>query len=220
VPQTADPSLVPGLPESRLSPDQLAQLPASSPAPPWTCQAKAVVWVQRGSTPEFEWRGRVQPLAMVCFVQYLDTPVGTYHEVLAGAFLRDGLRPRLQVPFIAVDSLASVHGGRANWALPKTLAGFEGDIGRATAKATGDGWSVSVQPLRPSGWLPSGLRLPIRSRFRSTGPLGVYATTMRATGRPILLGTEVEGETLTAWLGSGRHLGMAFTGRMRIDAPQ
>jgi hypothetical protein len=221
LPPTADPALVPGLPESTLSADQLAELPAGSPPAPWTVQARALVWVQRASTPEFAWQGRAQSLAMVCFVEYLDTPVGPYHEVLAGAFLRDGLRPRAQVPFIAVDSLASVHGGRANWALPKTVATFEGEIGRATARAAGDGWSVSARPARPKAALslPSSFRLPIRSRFRSIGPLGVYLTTMRAAGRPILIRSEVEGETLAGWLGSGRHLAIALTGQMRVDAP-
>jgi hypothetical protein len=221
VPPTADPAVVAGLPESTLSADQLAALPASSPAAPWTVQARALVWVQRASAPPFAWLGRTQPLAMVCFVDYLDTPVGPYHEVLAGAFVRDGRHPRAQVPFIAVDSLASVHGGRANWALPKTVATFEGEIGRATARAVGDGWSVSVRPARPKAALslPSGFRLPIWSRFGSIGPLGVYATTMRAVGRPVLIRSEIEGETLGGWLGSGRHLAIALTGQMRVDAP-
>ena len=65
---------------------------------------------------------------MAGFVEYLDTPVGPYHEVLAGNLLWTGRLSVSQVPFIAVDSLASVAGGRANWALPKTMADFEVDL--------------------------------------------------------------------------------------------
>jgi hypothetical protein len=222
---TADPASVAGLPESRLAPDQLAQLPAGSPDAPWSCRATAVLWLQRARTPDFDWRARPAPLAVAGLIEYLDTPVGPYHEVLAGAVLRDGFRPRVQVPFIAVDSLASIHGGRANWALPKTTARFEGEIGRATARAVGDGWSFSVRAARTvrvartARTAVAGPRLPVRLRFTSTGPLGEFSTRLRATGRPVLVETVAEGETLTGWLGSGRHLAVVLTGRMWIDPP-
>ena len=63
---------------------------------------------------------------MGAFVHYLDTPVGPYAEVLASpaVLLRGGLLAAAHIPFIAVDSEASVRGGRENWALPKTLARF------------------------------------------------------------------------------------------------
>lgn len=49
------------------------------------------------------------------------------------------------VAFIAVDSSASVVGGRANWALPKQLAHFDGDPGRAAVvTARGEDWEVRV----------------------------------------------------------------------------
>ncbi len=167
---------------------------------------------------------------MVGFVEYLDSPVGHYHEVLAGSLVRTGLTFRLQVPFIAVDSLASVAGGRINWALPKTMADFTTDLSFGTdldftsdraagsACAKGQGWSVSVQPVR-TGHRPQ-LRLPIRLRSSATGPLGSYRTSLRARGQLIRVRTQVDGETLTGWLGSGTHLALVFSGRLRVHAPE
>ncbi len=51
------------------------------------------------------------PVAVGAFVRYLDSPVGAYDEVLACPHLLTG--GRLHIPFIAVDSLPSVVGGRA-----------------------------------------------------------------------------------------------------------
>ncbi|MHB8242684.1 MAG: acetoacetate decarboxylase family protein [Solirubrobacteraceae bacterium] len=63
---------------------------------------------------------------MGAFLRYKEGPVGAYDELLAmpNVLLRDR-RLSLHVPFIAVDSEASIAGGRGNWALPKTLAEFE-----------------------------------------------------------------------------------------------
>jgi hypothetical protein len=227
MPPTADPATVKGLPESTLRPEHLLALPADVPAAPWSCRVRALVWCQRASAPAFDWAafdwppsdwlGRPIPLAVAGFVEYLDTPVGRYHEVLAGSLLRTGMVPMVQVPFIAVDSLASVAGGRANWALPKTMAGFEGDLAGASVRAGGDGWSVEA---RPAGARPrSRGRLPLALRFVAIGPLGRYRTSLRATGRLVRIRTEVHGQTLAGWLGSGRHQAALLTGRMRIDAP-
>lgn len=217
MPPTADPATVKGLPESALTPEQLAALPTEIPPAPWDCRAWAMMWVQRGPTPAFDWLGRPTGLTLAGFVQYLDTPVGTYHEVLAGSLVRTGLTPRLQVPFMAVDSVPSVAGGRVNWALPKTLASFETDLEAASARAEGDGWSITVEPVR-AGRAPR--RIPIRSRFSSIGPLGAYLTRMRATGRLVRVRTRVEGGSLSGWLGSGTHVALVLNGRMQIDEPR
>jgi hypothetical protein len=211
---TADPATVPGLPESRLGPTDLAALPATSPPAPWTCHARAVAWLQRAPSPAFAWRpGRLLPLAAVVLVDYLDTPVGPYREVLAAAVLRRGVRPVGQVPFIAVDSLASVHGGRTNWALPKTVAAFDGDVGRGRGTARGEGWRVTVHAGR------SGPGIPLRLVLGSTGPLGDATTRLSVVGRPVLVRSEVRGPTLGPWLGAGRHAGVLLEGEMAISAP-
>jgi hypothetical protein len=216
MPPTADPATVKGLSESTLPPAQLAALPTEVPPAPWEAQAHAMMWVQRGRAPAFDWLGWPTGTALAGFVQYLDTPVGTYQEVLAGSLVRRGARPLLQVPFIAVDSVPSIAGGRANWALPKTIARFETDLEAGTARVEGEGWSITVEPVR-GGRRPQ--RLPLRSRFASIGPLGVYSTRMRASGRLVRVRTRAEGPTLTGWLGQGTHLALVLTGRMSIEAP-
>ena len=71
------------------------------------------------------------PLTAAALVAYHRGPVGPYAELLASpVVLADGAG---HVPFIAVDSPASVAGGRANWALPKDLAGFDGAPGAPAA---------------------------------------------------------------------------------------
>jgi hypothetical protein len=218
VPPTAEPATVKGLPESTLRAEHLAALPADVPAAPWECRARALIWWQRATAPDFDWQGRPVPLAVAGFVEYLDTPVGPYHEVLAGNLLRTGRLPVSQVPFIAVDSLASVAGGRANWALPKTMADFEVDLASATARAEGDGWSVAVRPVSAPPRSPG--RLPIRLRTSAAGPLGRYPTSLRATGRLVRVHTRAEGQTLAGWLGHGPRWAVLLTGRLRVGEPR
>jgi hypothetical protein len=96
--------------------------------------------------------------ATIWLIRYLDSPVGPYAEmVLAPAFVRRPF-PQAHVAFIAVDSGASMVGGRANWALAKVLARFEGTIGpQGDAAVVGPDWTVRVgtrpRPLRLPTWL-------------------------------------------------------------------
>ena len=208
---------LPSLPESRLPEALLAQLPASTPAPPWPCRVRATVWVQRAPSPlpsSSRYAGRVRGAALGAFVEYLESPVGPYREVFVGQLLRGTVVPVLHVPFIAVDSLPSVHGGRAHWALPKAVAQFAGDVGSGTASATGDGWSVGVRAT------VRGPRLPVG------GPLVAEQDGRRATaqlrGRGRLASVEVvaSGLTLPGWLGSGSHPGVVAEGRMVVGPPR
>jgi hypothetical protein len=214
MPRLADPARVPGLPESRLSDADLARLPAGSATAPWRCRARAVVWYQRAKHPDFAWSASTLPVAVVAFVDYEDTPVGPYQEVVAAAAVRRGRRVMGQVPFIAVNSLPSVHGGRANWALPKTTATFRGGVADGAVSARGDGWSMTVLAAR------TGPRFPVRASAWQTGPLGDYHVGLRATGRPVIVDTSAVGATLTPWLGAGRHLGMTMDGEMIVGPPQ
>lgn len=219
---TADPGSVPGLPESALPAAQLRALPSDVAPAPWTCRARALTWLQRASTPDQEWYGRPTGLSVVSFVEYLDTPVGPYHEVLAAAVLRRGTGLAGQIPFIAVDSAASVLGGRANWALPKTLARFDGELARARIAATGDGWSVAVRPVSSGAGhlrMITGRSVPVRLRFSAVGALGRYRTTLRATSRVVRIRAEVDGPTIGPWLGSGNRIALLSEGRFLIGPP-
>lgn len=207
---------LPCLPESRLPPELAARLPATTPGPPWDCEVRAVVWLQRAPSPlpsSSRFAGRVRPVTLGAVVDYLSSPVGPYREVFAGPLLRGTLLPVVHIPFIAVDSLPSVHGGRAHWALPKTTASFTGDVG-SSVTATGEGWSVSV------GTRARGPRLPLRGPLRSAQDERRTTVSLRGRGRPAWVHVAASGLTLGGWLGSGRHPGVVAEGRMVVGPPR
>ena len=67
-------------------------------------------------------RGRA--VATAAFFRYEEPSPLTYDEIMVTALVRRGLRPRVWIPWIWVDSEASRDGGRALWAIPKDLATF------------------------------------------------------------------------------------------------
>lgn len=219
---------LPGVPEStRLPPDLAARLPASTPGPPWSCRVQAVLWWHRASPAALEalpavLRGRrTVGLTLAAFVRYVDSPVGPYSEVFAAPVLVTGPRgvPGVAVPFIAVDSLASVHGGRAHWGLPKALATFTRN-GLARVAAVGDGWTVTAQVR------PCGPRLPFAGLLPTTNLLAdssVASSLVRqaAVGRLGHVEVGCTGPTLPAWLLPGRHRCMqGLRARMVVGPPR
>jgi hypothetical protein len=227
-----------GVPETTLG-DALAwRLPASSAPAPWETRVQAVVWTHPASDEAAELlpeplRGeRIVPLTVGAFVRYLDSPVGPYSEVLAAPVLlaRSAL-PASVVAFIAVDSLASIHGGRAHWALPKTLAAFEWtvappELGREPFAVRGEGthgpsaWSVSaaVSPRRRR--LP--VRLPLRD-VQLTPDGRELEIPIALAGRVQLATVTVrsEGPSLPGWLLAGRHRGFVLPeARMTVGVPR
>ena len=202
--------LPPHLPESVLADALAAQLPASTPAAPWSCRVRAVLWVQHAPSPlpsSSPFAGQVRSLALGGFVHYLDSPVGPYREVLVGQLLRGSLLPVVHVPFIAVDSLPSVHGGRTHWQLPKAFADFEGDT------ATGDGWTVRATART------YGLRFPVVGPLGNDQGAGRATTQLRGTARLARVDVAATGLTLTPWLGTGTRHGLVAEGRMTVGAP-
>jgi hypothetical protein len=212
---------VQGVPESELADDDAARLPAASAPAPWDTVLDAVLWSHRAAPAAEErlpgaLRGRpALPVTVGALISYRQTPVGAYREVLASPRLLLGPRgPEACVPFIAVDSLPSVHGGRTNWALPKTLARFEwpeAPRGGFELDAEGHGWSVhaTVRPRRR--------RLPFAAvlRNRQLTPAGAEITfASRWRGRARLASVELEtrGPTLPGWLRSGRHPALVLEG--------
>jgi len=208
-----------GVPESELPDADAARLPDASAPAPWATVLDAVVWFHRaapdaaGRLPETRGR-RTLPLTVGAMIRYRDTPVGPYHEVLGSpVLLAEWPLPAAAIPFIAVDSAASVHGGRANWQLPKALARFAWPESTASGfelDAEGAGWSVhaTVHP-RPRA-------LPVAAVVRTRQ--GAQAFTTRAQGRARVASVDVEtrGTTLPGWLRSGRHPALVLEGA-RVD---
>ncbi len=208
---------VAGVIETVLTPELLARLPENSSTAPWECQCNAVVWTALGSKSATRAlppaiRDTARALNVVGgMVRYTDTPVGSYDEVLGTIGFRHGRAVRGNVAFMAVDSEASLVGGRTNWAMPKTLATFTGEpAGGATmsaAGAVGTPWRVAATPRVLGPAVPIGSAFTVLQQFPDGA---VRACKLKAKGwaRPALITVDVEAETtLPDWLRSGRHLG-------------
>ncbi|GAB2479617.1 acetoacetate decarboxylase family protein [Algoriphagus taiwanensis] len=100
--------------------------------PPWDLKGEGIIliysfkkdWVeQEGNLPK-GLRGKFRGgLGFVMLVDYTESPVGTYKELLIipGKF---GQPKKQAITHIYVDSEASTQNGRANWGIPKKTAPF------------------------------------------------------------------------------------------------
>ena len=185
-----------GVPETALPVDVAAALPAATPGAPWRVRMSGLLWRHRPQPgaaealpPQLQARGR--GVTNAGFVRYAETPVGPYAEVMgAPVSVRGGLLGRVHVPFIAVDSVPSVHAGRAHWALPKVLASFSWDK-QGEVRADGDGWWLAARVVR------TGPRIPLIGRstaaqVRPDGRVGIATTTMRGSARVVTVEVEVD----------------------------
>jgi hypothetical protein len=215
--QTPDYAGVPGVAECRLDAATLARLPANETPAPWTGEFTAVVWwarAGRAATRAAAAGGSSGPRALTVaggFAAYDHTPVGRYHEVFGAIGVRHGAGVAGTVPFMAVDSRASLVAGRGNWSLPKCPAAFTGDPGQGLLTARGDGWTVRAEP-RPFGpWSP----LPVAGRLVQRWPDGVHRVAVlrgRARARAAIVEVQVESAgQLATWLRPGRHLGAVLS---------
>ena len=218
---------VPGVPESALTDADAARLPAASAPAPWPTVIDAVVWWHRAAPgaaahlPAPLRERRALPVTVGALIRYRETPVGPYREVLGSpVVLAEAPLPCAVVSFIAVDSAASVHGGRVNWQLPKAFARFdwpEAPAGAFSLAAAGDGWSVRAAVRARPRRFPVALAL----RNRQVAPDGREITfDSRARGSARLATAEIatRGETLPDWLLAGRHPALVLErARVRVD---
>jgi hypothetical protein len=212
-----------GVPETALAPEVAAALPDSTPGAPWHVQMSALMWRHR-SRPEVasalppELRMKSKGITNAGFVQYAETPVGAYSEVMGAMSVEGSLLPRVHIPFIAVDSLPSVHAGRAHWALPKVMAAFTWQS-PGEVRAEADGWWISARVVHTS------IRIPLLGRstaaqVRPGGAVGVSSTGMRGWARVVTVQVDVDPRASFAkWMVSGRHRGVLVTGaRLSMSA--
>ncbi|MGV0636177.1 acetoacetate decarboxylase family protein [Mycolicibacillus trivialis] len=218
---------LPAIPETALSDALVATLPANDAPAPWECHCTGLVWLGRGGKAAAAalpsaLRGSAGLVTVGGFVRYTDTPVGAYDEVLGIVGSRSGVRPWGHVAFMAVDSPASLVGGRTNWAMPKTLARFDGDPASAMTAAGADGdWRVHarVRPLGPA--VPLRLTGTARQQF-ADGRVGHSRLVCSARVRPALVSVAVTSAgSLPQWLRPGRRLGAVLeSARFTLAAPR
>ena len=184
----------------------------SAPPAPWRSEVAALLWWHRATPagrdllpPALARRGGL-PVTIGGLISYRHGPVGPYREVLGAPVLLRRGPGRAHVAFMAVDSAASVPGGRGNWALPKELARFEGDPGApGIVTARGEGWALAVTARARGRPLPAWGRLTC-AQVWPDGAVRAFAVTVR--GRARLGRVEVEheaGSPLATWLRAGRH---------------
>ncbi|OBJ71009.1 acetoacetate decarboxylase family protein [Mycobacterium sp. 1274756.6] len=218
---------LPAIPETLLSDALVATLPANDAPAPWECHCSGLVWLGRGGRAAAAalppaLGGSTGLLTVGGFVRYTDTPVGPYDEVLGIVGSRSGLRPWGHVAFMAVDSPASLVGGRTNWAMPKTLARFDGDPGAVMTGTGADGvWRVraSARPLGPA--VPLRLTGTARQQF-ADGRVGDSVLVCSARARPALVSVEVTSTgSLPRWLRPGRRVGAVIeSARFTLAEPR
>jgi hypothetical protein len=110
-----------------------------------------------------------------------------------------------------------VHGGRANWALPKSLASFT--WGPSSIAASGDGWDVAAEAraFTPKFPMAGGLRVVqlFDGEARSSW-LGMHGRAR--LGRVNVTAT---GPTLSRWMAPGRHPALLISdSTMNVGAPR
>jgi hypothetical protein len=207
---------IPSVPESAISEALAARLPEAVPAP-WTTSGSGLVWLHRAARDavSHHQRGltfaRAVPITVGAFLRYDEGPVGAYNEVLgAPTLVARARRLALPVAFMAVDSEASIAGGRSNWALPKTLASFRWEMAGNTPDrltATGDAWAVHARVRWTSPRIPLWLRAGT-TQVRADQAILTVPVRSKGVGRLARIEVNTEGPTLPSWLLAGVHLGL------------
>jgi hypothetical protein len=214
----ADLPRIPSAPESALTAALHRSLPHNVPAAPWRCTFDGLVWIQRAGDaaaavlPATLQAGTSVGWLLGALVHYTESPVGPYSEVYAASMMRNGFRLVAHIPFIAVDSVASLRGGRANWAPPKTLADFDcAPSAPAVIRVRGTGWQVRARAGTFGPWLPMRITLPC-AQVRPDDTIGRYSATIRGSARASRVDVDVASEaSLANWMPSGQHLGTLWS---------
>jgi hypothetical protein len=199
-------------------------MPSETPPAPWRSSVDALLWLHpaartaRGLLPPQLAERAGMPVTIGGLISYRDGPVGPYGEVFGAPLMLRGAPLLSHIPFMAVDSAASVAGGRGNWALPKELAHFDGDPGQpGTVTARGDGWGLRVTTTARARRLPMTMTMRA-AQVWADGQVRTFSVRMR--GRARLARVEVEhltGSRLGDWLLEGRHLAVLLSGRQDVS---
>jgi hypothetical protein len=197
---------------------------APIPPPPWHSRVDALLWWHRATPaaraliPAPLRRGPV-PITVGGLIAYHAGPVGPYRELFAAVLVRHRRTPVAHVPFIAVDSAASVAGGRRNWALPKVLARFGRERGGPGVVVSAHDWEVALRGDVRRRALPLSAALPC-AQVWPDGGVGRFTVWMG--GRAQLATAHVQpaaGQDLGPWLLAGRHDAIRVAGTQTVEPP-
>jgi len=207
---------IPSVPESEITEALASRLPPATPAP-WRTSGSGLIWMHRAAprAETYHQRGltfaRSIPITMGAFLRYDEGSAGPYDELLtAPTFVYRNRRVSFPVPFIAVDSEASLAGGRVNWAIPKTLAEFDWRTSGSRPDriaAQGEGWSVQAQ-VRWTGPRMILLSRASQVQVRADGEVITVPVRSRGIGRLARVEVSAAGESISSWLRSGVHMGI------------
>jgi hypothetical protein len=201
--------------------DLLSGTPPLIPPAPWRSSVDALLWLHPAARaarellpPQLAARAGI-PVTIGGLISYRDGP---YKEVFGAAVMLRGAPMLSHIAFMAVDSAASVAGGRGNWALPKELADFDGDAGRPGAVTVrGEGWELRVRTTARARRLPMTMTMRA-AQVWADGQVRTFSVRMRGTAR--LARGEVEhfaASPLSDWLVEGRHLAVLVSGRQDVS---
>lgn len=159
--------------------------PAGYPPEPWDLFGHAYVGVwllPRGATPPAA-SARTRTIGLfgralvgAAFFRYDEPSPLTYDEIMSTVLVRDGLRPRVSITHIWVDSVPSRDGGRALWAIPKDLAEFDRESHRSYVAR-----GIGSLEVRGEHRLPFALPLGFRTAQDRDGTLVVSPVRGRAS---------------------------------------
>jgi hypothetical protein len=206
--------------------DLLSGTPPEIPPAPWRSSVDALLWLHPAARtargllpPQLAARAGI-PVTIGGLISYREGPVGPYGEVFGAPVMLRGAPMLSHIAFMAVDSAASVAGGRGNWALPKELADFDGDPGRPGAvTARGDGWELRITTTARVHRLPMTMTMRT-AQVWADGRVRTFS--VRVRGRARLASVKVEhlaASPLGDWLVEGRHLGVLLSGRQDVSPP-
>lgn len=159
------------------------------PPPPWrlTGEAYLSVWLIPAEELNFDPPQGFNPVQVAgrlmvggVWARYRPPGVLAYNELAVGVLVRRGAQLAVTIPWIWVDSEASVAGAGTLWAIPKQLARFA--MNGAFVATAQDGERLAV--FRRQRALPLPLALPLRLTIAQPGQESAVLTPARITAWP------------------------------------
>jgi len=206
---------------------------------PWTLHGRGYISIlrfdprqlddDRFTPPSLRGRRAASPYALMMFVDYADSAVGPYHELLfiPGRFDFGAGRKCFSISRIFVSSMDSVVNGQRNWGIPKELAQFDvrsGESGVDRVRVTQSG-----QPLAALDYRRYPISIPVTTALltKKLMTLGqhrdnqafFYTPSARGTSQPAKLIRAESNPELFPDLTAARPLLSVYNPRFQMRFP-